>query len=209
MADYIPSSDAELAAWAGNFTSKLTDHAGELEIPPAEVTAQQQLYSAFMGLYTQASGPDRTTVITAAKNALVANIRGLANFRLKNPKIPVALLRDMGFPEKDNSRTPKPTPRTYPRYWIEQVGARTLKVSYSVENGGRGSKPPESAGTRVFYGVPAKPEDLPASKWVTRCPHTFHFREEDRSKCAYFAARWENSKGDEGPWGEIISEIIP
>jgi hypothetical protein len=32
---------------------------------------------------------------------------------------------------------------------------------------------------------------------------------EDRGKKLYFALRWENTRGEKGPWSEIHSTIIP
>jgi hypothetical protein len=88
-----------------------------------------------------------------------------------------------------------------------------LGIIYQEGTGRKGSKPPEAEGARVHYGVPGAPpaeqKELPASVWATRCPHTITFRETDRGKRAYFALQWENSKGEEGPWSEIQSEIIP
>jgi hypothetical protein len=30
-----------------------------------------------------------------------------------------------------------------------------------------------------------------------------------RGKTVYFALRWENTRGEKGPWSEIMSAIIP
>jgi hypothetical protein len=39
--------------------------------------------------------------------------------------------------------------------------------------------------------------------------HRFDYSEEDRGKHVYFCLRYENSKGDAGPWGPILSAVIP
>lgn len=39
--------------------------------------------------------------------------------------------------------------------------------------------------------------------------HVFDFEEEDRGKKVYYAARYENAKGEAGPWSEVVSLIIP
>jgi hypothetical protein len=44
----------------------------------------------------------------------------------------------------------------------------------------------------------------------TRKPkHEFDFPEEDRGKSVYFCLRYENSKGDPGPWGPLLHAVIP
>jgi hypothetical protein len=37
----------------------------------------------------------------------------------------------------------------------------------------------------------------------------FDFSEDDRGKTVYFCAHYENAKGDVGPWGPIVSALIP
>jgi hypothetical protein len=137
----------------------------------------------------------------------------MVGFRLKNPIIPKAKLRELGLPVPDGVRTPKPRPTTYPTFTIIQKGAGLLGIIYQEGTGRKGSRPPEANGARIYYGVPDAPpasqDELPASVFATRCPHTITFRETDRGKRAYFALQWENAKGEEGPWSEIQSEIIP
>jgi hypothetical protein len=82
-------------------------------------------------------------------------------------------------------------------------------------------------GVRIYYGIlgdpvagdkfrltrpPLSGDDLPHSVFTKRRKYRFDFSEEDRGKTVYFCLRYENSKGGkegEGPWGPIISAIIP
>jgi hypothetical protein len=57
--------------------------------------------------------------------------------------------------------------------------------------------------------APASGDDLPHSVFTRRAKHRFDFPEEDRSKTVYFCLRYENSKGQSGPWGPILSAVIP
>jgi hypothetical protein len=43
----------------------------------------------------------------------------------------------------------------------------------------------------------------------TRTPYTFPFEYDQRGQTVYFALRWENTRGEKGPWSEIHSTIIP
>jgi hypothetical protein len=52
-------------------------------------------------------------------------------------------------------------------------------------------------------------EDLKNSAFDTASPYTFTFDESDRGKALYICPRWENSKGEKGPWGEIGKAIVP
>jgi hypothetical protein len=43
----------------------------------------------------------------------------------------------------------------------------------------------------------------------TNSPLDIEFTEEDRGKVVWFAVRWENTRGEKGPWSEIYFAIIP
>ncbi|MDR1273488.1 MAG: hypothetical protein LBK12_02965, partial [Odoribacteraceae bacterium] len=52
-------------------------------------------------------------------------------------------------------------------------------------------------------------DDLTHSAFDTRTPFNLEFRGEERGKAVYFCLRWENTRGEKGPWSEIQSAIIP
>jgi hypothetical protein len=56
---------------------------------------------------------------------------------------------------------------------------------------------------------PASGDDLPHSVFTRKTRHRFDYSEEDRGKHVYFCLRYENSKGSAGPWGPILSAVIP
>jgi hypothetical protein len=43
----------------------------------------------------------------------------------------------------------------------------------------------------------------------TRTPHVLEFTEPQRGQTVYLALRWQNEKGEKGPWSEIQSTVIP
>jgi hypothetical protein len=71
--------------------------------------------------------------------------------------------------------------------------------------------PPEKLrpGKREIIEVPVSGEDLPHSRFTRRKKELFDFPQEDRGKTVYFCIRYENAKGQPGPWGPIFSAIIP
>jgi hypothetical protein len=56
---------------------------------------------------------------------------------------------------------------------------------------------------------PASGDDLPHSAFTRKRKHRFDFSEVDRGRRVYFCLRYENSKGEAGPWGPILSAIVP
>jgi len=78
-------------------------------------------------------------------------------------------------------------------------------------------------GVRIYYGImnetpeghkhyiterPKTGDDLPHSVFTRKKHHLFDLTGEN-GKEAFFCMRFENSKGQAGPWGTIISAFIP
>jgi hypothetical protein len=60
--------------------------------------------------------------------------------------------------------------------------------------------------------LPSPPKDIGELVRIVTCsksPLALNFREEDRSKTVYMAARWKTTRQIEGPWSGIISAVIP
>jgi hypothetical protein len=56
--------------------------------------------------------------------------------------------------------------------------------------------------------VPLTGDDLPHSMWLRRRRERLIFTG-DSGKTVYFCIRYENSKGDVGPWGPIFFAVVP
>jgi hypothetical protein len=61
----------------------------------------------------------------------------------------------------------------------------------------------------ILDAPPVVIDDLLHSTFSTRSPHMFEFKGNDRGKTVYFCLCWLNTRGQKGPWGEIVSAIIP
>jgi hypothetical protein len=74
-------------------------------------------------------------------------------------------------------------------------------------------KPDGVHGCEIRWAVldmpPAQTDDLVHSAFSTRLLHLFEFEGNQRGKRFYFRGRWENTRGQKGPWGEIGNAVIP
>ncbi|MDR0754310.1 MAG: hypothetical protein LBF04_02865, partial [Prevotellaceae bacterium] len=52
-------------------------------------------------------------------------------------------------------------------------------------------------------------DELINSSFDTNSPLTLEFNDRQRGKVLYFALRWENTRGEKGPFGPILNAIIP
>ncbi|MDR3351340.1 MAG: hypothetical protein LBN98_06865 [Prevotellaceae bacterium] len=217
MPDYIPQKDAELAAWSANFTAQVITNAPAWGISEDEVAELQNASNAFAALHAQADSPAKTAVIVAEKNAvrktLVAKIRAIAGFRLKNPVLTGAQRTALGLHVRDTAPTTIPPPVTRPEPDIDVVDVRRLKVRFHDMGSESRAKPYGVSGAVIACAVldapPASPAALTRTALATRTPHVLEFTEEERGKRVYVAVCWQNGKGQRGPWSEIKSAIVP
>jgi hypothetical protein len=214
---YLPKKDSELVTWTENFVMVLNQHGQAWGIPAEEVRVIQVALDTFKSLHTITKSPEKTSVIVAQKNeartVLTSLIRGMVDFRLKNPIITNDQLIALGLHVKDKTPTTIPPPSTRPYHIIKVVDSRRIEVDFQDEKTTSKAKPYGCLGAVVYYAVlatpPTKPESLTRTVLATRTPHKLEFTEEERGKTVYIALRWQNEKGQLGPWSEILSAIIP
>jgi hypothetical protein len=215
--DYIPKKDAELVMWSANFTSGIAANATDWGITVNELSTLKKANANFAALQAKADSPTKTSIIVAEKNAarktLVAEIRELVGFRLKNPIITNAQRVALGLHVHDTTPTSIPVPTTRPELDIDVRDVRRLKVSFHDQDTISKAKPYGVNGAVIIYAVldapPADHSALSRNVLATRTPHILEFSEEERGKTVYVAICWQNEKGQKGPWSEIENAIIP
>ena len=225
MPTFIPKNDAEFDLYYRNFCQIVTARTSGASpvwthIPQARVTELTGGCAAWFAAYG-AYLADKTSVLRAAKNdAKKAGTKILQDFTSEFIRYSRAVSNDdkrlLGVHVPSGTWTSVKPPDTAPGVELIQMGPGLLGVIFRHLGGRKGSRPPGVTGARAYYGVfdtpPTDQTQLPGSVWISRCPTIVRFRESDRGKRVYFALRWEIEKGgekNEGPWSEIISEIIP
>ena len=215
---YIPAKDADFLDWSRNILTQTAAHADGWNIPAGAVTLLQSAFDAYQAAYIKAQDPNRGKVHTLKKNeardALKAAMRSFLNERLRyNSAVTDDDRRSLGITIPDGIRTPQPAPATHPEFEIDTSELRQLTVRFRNNGSERLGKPKKAHGAEIRWDYRnAPPEDidsLPHSEFATRSPHTLVFKEGERGKMVYICLRWENGKGEKGPWGEIIGAVVP
>jgi hypothetical protein len=68
----------------------------------------------------------------------------------------------------------------------------------------------EAAGdNRYLTKAAVTGDELPHSRFTRRRRIVIEFNAADSGKTVYFSIRFENAKGDKGPWGPVFSAVIP
>jgi hypothetical protein len=215
--DYLPQKDSELVAWGDNFVSQLSAHYTEWEIPSTDVTELQADLDHFTSLHDQADSPAKNEIIVTEKNAarklFKDKVRGLVNFRLRNPVITDAQRVAMGLHVRDTTPSKIPAPTTRPELDIDVLDVRRLQLRFHDMGKQTNARPYGVNGAVAAYAVrdtpPTSINDLTRTALATHTPFTLEFTEEERGKTVYVALCWQNERGERGPWSEIESTFIP
>ncbi|MDR3238103.1 MAG: hypothetical protein LBT84_06340, partial [Spirochaetia bacterium] len=175
-------------------------------------------FTTYQAAYTAYLAPNHGKLDTRNKNdaraALKSALREFVKaYLLYNPALSNADRELIGLHVHSTKPTPTPAPSTFPEYDIDTSILNRLSVHiWNVRNKRKG-KPDGVHGAEIAWEVrttpPSKAEDLANSAFTTRTPYTLEFTGDQRGQVVYFCLRWENNKGQKGPWGEIVSAVIP
>ena len=133
------------------------------------------------------------------------------------PYVSEADLRLMGMPGRHlDPKRPAPVATVFPVITVATLLVRHLLFSFFTldpENRPRKHKPDGQHGVELCWIISAVPvvniEQLLHSAFTTTTDLDLAFTGEDCGKIVYFAARWENTRGEKGPWSPIESAMIP
>jgi hypothetical protein len=216
--DYVPTKDAAFAVWAKNLILYVQARLSAFNIQDAVFQPLLGLHTAFEAAYAKALDPNRGSVDVAEKNrARAAFEKALRDFVKAfleySPFVSDTDRNEMKLPVHDATPTPVPRPTTFPEYDIDTSIPGQLSVRFWDEAGKKRGKPKGVHGAEVRSEMreqaPAKAEDLINSDIATRSPFTTRYTGDNQGKRVYFCLRWENGKGEKGPWGAIVSAVVP
>jgi hypothetical protein len=130
-----------------------------------------------------------------------------------SPLVTNAYLEEMGFPPRPSgSRSPHPVDKLFININAMPMGNRVVKVTFENRDTASSIIPYYLTGAVIYFVVSDTPvtdqNDLSSSRLASHSPFDLTFDPSLRNKMLYLAARWQNQKGELGPWSEIISVVI-
>jgi hypothetical protein len=220
IADFIPKPDAAFDTWQSNLMVKVAPKAPAWNIPTDAVAALQALKSRWTTAYAAYENPATRNplIIQEKRNAREAYEAGLRKFVKSylafNPAITDNDRKELGLTVPKNSRTPAPVATTYPDYDIDSGTIRRLTIHFYNQGSKKSkAKPAGQHGAEIRWVMSDTPvvdvKDLIHSSFDTRTPFTLEFEGHERGKTVYFCLCWENTRGEKGPWSEILSALVP
>jgi hypothetical protein len=91
---------------------------------------------------------------------------------------------------------------------LDTRGDWGYRIYYGVMPPGGATVEAATGVKRELMKVPLTGDELPHSRWTRRRKERLDFHG-DGGKTAYFCIRYENVKGEYGPWGPVFQANIP
>jgi hypothetical protein len=203
---------------AKNWIAVMTSRATPWGIPGAVLTQTNSLIQTAETAQVKAQNEEtRTPVATAeckeAFNALVEKMRDIKRRYFLTPPLQDSDYIALGLKPRDTTPTASGTPTAQVTIESCLLGRHELGVKIIYVTGNPAD--PANKGFRIWYTVaapgetpPANPDELRKSFYTKRKKDVIEFEFGDSGKTAYFAVQIEN-EGRKGPWGPLVSALIP
>ncbi|MDR3196267.1 MAG: hypothetical protein LBU34_00225 [Planctomycetaceae bacterium] len=216
--DWLPTTRTAQLVMAKDWQNVLLTSYSLWEIPP-HVTSEltQLILTAEHALETAQNETTRTPVANAqcktAFDALTAKMRDIKKRYFLTPPLADADYISLGLKPHDPTPTPGKIPTAQTTIETYLVGRHEIGVKIIYVTGNPND--PENKGYRIWYSTiapgenpPANPNDLRKSFYTKRKKDVIEFDFGDSGKTVYFAVQIEND-GKKGPWGPLVSALIP
>jgi hypothetical protein len=215
---YIPSRDAELGQWAANFSTLMSASPGMYGLLAGDAATIATYVGAFTSALAVVNNPATKTRATVAgkdgaRAAMLDIVRGYAMQVRNNQGVSNADKLALGLTLPDRTPTVVPAPVTVPLLNVLAAtpGEHTLRYSDAAAPDRRG-KPAGSVALQLFAAVGVSNVQDPAEARfyavVTRQPYAVRYPRSENGRVATYFARWQNRKGDVGPWSNPISFTV-
>jgi hypothetical protein len=211
------NTEAAFLAWSENFAAHAASLMLTFGISDTELLALQDQVEVFRNAYTICQSDQRTKQAVQLKNdakkTLHTTERGMVNRLQVHPRITDAYRDTFRIPIHDTNPTPVPPPSSVPEAEAKTPHPMVVEIHFRDEDRAKRGKPAGVHGAKIAYGLldapPASVNDLNRSAFDSHTPFTLSFQENERGRALYFALRWENAKGEGGPWSLIQKAIVP
>ena len=224
--DYIPRNDEQFLAWVKKLIANVAAHATTWKIMPIDASVSD-LADDFENKLIAAKDPNHGKVDVMKKNdarkVLEKECRTyVQGFLARNPYVTNPDREMMGLNIYDVTPTTVPPPGVPVEGDMVFPAAGLVEVK-SIRAVGVKEDNKSSYGVRIYYGIlnapdekgkfgvdkpPKTGDDLPHSVFTRQKKYRFDFTGES-GRQIFFCLRFENSKGQAGPWGKILQSYIP
>jgi hypothetical protein len=216
--DWFPSARDEQLSMGKNWVTILSAGGPSWNIPAQDTQELSTLVGAADAALAEAKNEaTRTPVVTAkckeAFQKMEDKMRDIKKRYAYVPPLTEADIVSLGLKPRDPIHSPGKAPTAHVSVETFLAGRHELGARLVYVTGNPGDR--ENKGYRIWYTVvapgetaPADPEQLTKSFYTQRRRDLVEFGFGDSGKTAYFAVQVEND-GKKGPWGPLVSALIP
>ncbi len=216
----FPIREAELNTYFSTVSDYLTTpaNATRLGVNQERKNSLQDAVDSWNGAYAAAANPaTRTAVAVSRKDDALEALTDL--LRTIYDDIPASALTaadraTLGLAERA-APTQAPIPSTAPIATVDTSARLQHTLSFADESTpGSRAKPGRVRGCQIWVAVggataPADPKDYRYLATDTATPYVAHYDGADGGKTAHYILRWENTRGECGPWSPSVAATIP
>ena len=218
--DCIPGPDAAFDGWLANLSGYVdakTSGAAWAHIPPDKVTALKTHTADWHAAYAKTLGP-HTAVDTEEKNdqrrAAEGFVRPFIQQYLKFDPVSNEDRTAMNLHNRDTTHSGIGRPMARALITgLKALGGFRMEIRFQDEAAPDSRAIPYGCNGCLlnYVWAPEKAADYAAlihTKLMTRSPFVLDLPPEAEGKFISCAARWQNERGELGPWGEIQQSAI-
>lgn len=212
---YFPRREAELRDWAVNFSAMVSADPGRYALGAEDAVEIADVVATFVDRYVAAAdlvlrGRAAVAEKEAAKAGMIDVVRRYAGRVLAAGEVSAADRLNLGLDPGRRAPVPVPVPVTYPVLSLAIPAPLRLAVRVSDSAvPGRRAKPAGVAGCQVFVTTDGSPPaDYAAWRFAglaTRGSIELAFASAELLTRARVIGRWQNRKGEAGPWSQVQS----
>jgi hypothetical protein len=218
--DYIPAPDAEFDGWQANWVTYAAANAAALGLDPlidiAAIQAAQTAWDTdYDGHLTASAAAQAARAAKDAERAtFVALLRSYSQQIQKRTGTTDEQRGGLGITIPDTEPTPVPAPTTAPVLNIvtSERLRHVVEASKTAPEGGGLGKPTGVRGVQLWRKIgdpaPVNESELEFVNEFTRTRMTLDYQMTQGGQTVYYQARWVSTRGDTGPWGELVSATV-
>ncbi|HEX9997253.1 MAG TPA: hypothetical protein VGB45_08930 [Abditibacterium sp.] len=218
MADFIPDIEGDYDQFVDNFIPIVLANAAALGVSAAQTTSLQAKGTTWNS--ASADYNAKKTAVEAAATVkqtsradLTGEIRSLVGIIQKFPATTDDLRRQLRINIAKETRTPVGVPTTFPALTIQNIGGLRHEIEFrDSATPTSKAKPAGVLGAQIYAQIGGTaPFDGAGMAFLgldTKIPYTHQNEGADVGKQVFYCARWQNAKGEVGPWGPVVSPTV-
>jgi hypothetical protein len=218
MADFIPTSDAELLVWANNYNNQLKNSATGFGLNSTNSNDIDTAFGSFQTAFdeyvsAQATAKSKLEAKDDARNNLVNLIREQSRIVQATSSVTNQQKASLGLTIKDGTRTASSKPTTRPTATVDTSKRLQHTITFRDESTPTSrAKPKGVLGCEIWVKIggnaPLDESECQFLSLDTASPYVAEYDGAKAGQMAHYILRWVSNGGEKGSWSEVLSATI-